>query len=306
MFQAFRGLFIYCVSPLHMGAGTALGLIDNPIQRERHTDHPVIAGSGLKGAVRHHFWSQMHGQDGKLLDQLFGPDGENASDHAGSVSFADAQLVAFPVRSLRRGFVYATSPLALARTARLLKMTGHTTDWQAFEDDECRVADKALAGDLALEVFQYSAAYDEQLASVADWLAQNALPADTAYAFFRDKLRSDLVLLPNEDFGYFVRNATVVEPHVRIDDASGTADDGGLFYTENLPPESLLLTAVMSTVERKRNTQDEPLSAERILGLMLSGDGKTLEGLHGHMIQAGGDATTGRGQVVLTAVGEVQ
>ena len=53
MFQTKDAMFIYCVSPVHMGAGSAIGIIDNPIQRERHTGHPVMAGSGLKGALRH-------------------------------------------------------------------------------------------------------------------------------------------------------------------------------------------------------------------------------------------------------------
>ena len=110
MFQASKALFIYCVSPVHMGAGTAIGLIDNPIQRERHTEYPMVAGSGLKGAVRHHFWSQLDDDSRKdkanLLNRLFGPD-TNASDFAGAVSFGDAQLLAFPVRSLKRAFVYA-------------------------------------------------------------------------------------------------------------------------------------------------------------------------------------------------------
>jgi len=52
MFQAQQALFIYCVSPVHIGAGTAIGLIDNPIQRERHTEYPMIAGSGLDRRFR--------------------------------------------------------------------------------------------------------------------------------------------------------------------------------------------------------------------------------------------------------------
>lgn len=53
MFEKKVPIFIYCVSPVHMGAGAAIGVIDNPIQRERHTEYPMIAGSGLKGAIRH-------------------------------------------------------------------------------------------------------------------------------------------------------------------------------------------------------------------------------------------------------------
>ena len=65
MFQAHAALFLYATSPVHMGAGQAFGLIDNPIARERHSEHPVFPGSGLKGAIRHRFhalpgWSRLH------------------------------------------------------------------------------------------------------------------------------------------------------------------------------------------------------------------------------------------------------
>jgi len=308
MFQASQAVFIYCVSPLHMGAGTALGLIDNPIQRERHTGYPLIAGSGLKGAVRHHFWAQSQGGDRRWLERLFGPDsGQNAATHAGAVSFADAQLLAFPVRSARHGFVYATSPLALARAARLLELTGQSPQWPAFtvQGQTCQVADAGLAGELALEVFQYRATHDPALANVAAWLADNALPAGDAYDFFRNKLKTELVMLPDEEFGYFVHHATVVEPHVRINDESGTADDGGLFYTENLPPESLLITAVMASVERysKDAKPSDALDATGVLSAVLKGQDQAWTGLEGSLLQIGGDATTGRGQVVLKTLG---
>lgn len=307
MFQASKALFVYCVSPLHMGAGTALGLIDNPIQRERHTGYPLIAGSGLKGAVRHHFWAQSQGEDRRWLERLLGPDsGQNASTHAGAVSFADAQLLAFPVRSARQGFVYATSPLALARAARLLELTGQPPPWPSVQGQTCQVADAALAGELTLEVFQYQATHNPSLAKVAAWLADHAFPAGEAYAFFRNKLKTDLVVLPDEEFGYFVQHATVVEPHVRINDESGTADDGGLFYTENLPPESVLITAVMASVERysKDAKPSDALDAAAVLSAVLNGHGTAWKGLQHTLLQVGGDATTGRGQVVLTALGD--
>ena len=43
MFQQKAAVFLYAVSPVHMGAGQAIGVIDNPIQRERHTGHPCFA-----------------------------------------------------------------------------------------------------------------------------------------------------------------------------------------------------------------------------------------------------------------------
>ena len=37
---------------IHAGASNSGSLVDLPIQREGHTDWPVIAGSGVKGALR--------------------------------------------------------------------------------------------------------------------------------------------------------------------------------------------------------------------------------------------------------------
>ncbi len=78
MLEAQQLVFYTCVSPVHMGAGQAVGAIDNPIQREVHTGHPLIAGSSLKGAVRHHvarIWKDD--KDEKLIPRLFGPERKN-------------------------------------------------------------------------------------------------------------------------------------------------------------------------------------------------------------------------------------
>jgi CRISPR-associated protein Cmr4 len=127
MFERHAAVFLYAVSPVHMGAGQAIGVIDNPIQRERHTGHPCFAGSGIKGAVRHGF--EAIGGDRSLIDVLFGPESGRDNLHAGAVSFGDAQLVAFPVRSLKGGYVYATCPQALARARRLMEAVGIAVTW---------------------------------------------------------------------------------------------------------------------------------------------------------------------------------
>lgn len=308
MFQASKALFIYCVSPVHMGAGTAIGLIDNPIQRERHTEYPMMAGSGIKGAVRHWQWAQLDRAERErkenLLNRLFGPESGDNNLYAGAISFGDAQLVAFPVRCTKRAYVYATSPTALARTKRLLQTIGAVCDWPIPEVQErfCRVIESGGPVNnnqpLHLEAFELTAIGSPELLEIARFLAEKALPAGDAYAFFREKLKTDLVLLPDEDFGYFVKNATVVEPHVCIDNDTGAAKGTGLFYTENLPPEALLLAPLMATAERSGKGA---MQAEDVLAAVLKG-GEGLKGLNGQLVQVGGDATTGRGQVIITAV----
>ena len=297
MFEKTAAVFLYAVSPVHMGAGQAVDVIDNPIQRERHTQHPCFAGSGIKGAVRHSYAALGGNPDD--ITRLLGPDSGSSTLHAGAVSFGDAHMLALPVRSLKGGYVYATCPQALARAQRLLHLAGVAAPWPAVrvDDGHCLFANPALlSGDkLHLEAFEYTAKVSEALAQIAADLAQRALPAGAAYQFFADKLRTDLVLLSDTDFGYFAKHAMLIESHVRIKPETGTADPGGLFYTENLPPESLLIAPLLAS-QTRTGKADNHLSADEVFTRL-----KPL--LDGKLLQIGGDATTGRGLVVAKVEG---
>lgn len=297
MFQQQSAVFYYAVSPVHMGAGNSVGLVDNPIQRERHTNHPSFAGSGIKGAMRHSFPGRQSGDDTPMETLLFGPESGAAELHAGAVSIGDAQLIAFPVRSLREGYVYATCPQALARAQRLLNVLGLGERWPAVAvgDGECVTNNEKLLDQqkLHLEAFEYAAvsgAAQDALAAIAKDLSELGMSAQ-AGQFFKDKLARDLVLLSDTDFSYFVENATLVEPHVRINNKTGSADDGGLFYTENLPPESLLIGSVLASSTRSPKTDNAMDAADVLEKMKLAYDNK--------LLQVGGDATTGRGLVLV-------
>lgn len=303
MFEKHAALFLYAVSPVHMGAGQAIGLIDNPIQRERHTNHPSFAGSGIKGAIRHGFRALAKDQQQddaieNLANLLFGPESTSDNLHAGAVSFGDAQLVCLPVRSLKGGYVYATCPQALSRAQRLMALIGMTTQWPALTEvpeGNCLLANPALlSGDkLHLEAFEYQAKVSQELPTISDDIAAKALPATDGYTFFREKLKTDLVVLSDTDFAYFAQHAMLVEPHVRIDPGTGTAASGGLFYTENLPPESLLVAPILASQTRagKGNSHQADVVMAQIKGV-----------INGKLIQIGGDASTGRGLVIGTVV----
>jgi CRISPR-associated protein Cmr4 len=315
MFEKHAAVFLYAVSPVHMGAGQAIGVIDNPIQRERHTHHPCFAGSGIKGAIRH-AWQALservdEGRKSHLkarLDAIFGPESGSSDLHAGAISVGDAQLVAFPVRSLKGGYVYATCPTAIARARRLLGLIDVKVEWPvlpAIAEGECLVANAALLTQrqhngrsvdvLHLEAFEYTAKQRDstEVKAIAKWLAESALPAGDGYLYFAGKLASDLVVLADHDFAYFAEHATLVEPHVRIDPDTGTADDGGLFYTENLPPEALLVAPLLASGTR---TGKADLPAVDVMTQV-----RTV--LDGRLLQIGGDATTGRGLVVAKVLG---
>jgi len=303
MFKERAAMFLYCVSPVHMGTGQAIGVIDNPVQRERHTGHPCFAGSGIKGAVRHSF--ELLGGKKEDLDRLFGPEAGSSRLHAGAVSFGDAQLVAMPVRSLKEGFVWATCAHALWRTRRLLELVGARVDWQTVEDvpeGQCRICDKALLyqDKLHLEGFEYAALAPNGIDQIADDLAEKAIPAGEDFKYFRDKLKRHLVLLSDTDFAFFAQHGTLVEPHVRINPETGTADEGGLFYTENLPPEAILVAPLL--VSQTRDGDGERLDAQAVMNVIkkvINGS----NGKQGNLLQIGGDVTTGRGLVVARILG---
>lgn len=97
MYERAAVVSLYAETPLHPGRGAASGVVDLPIQRERHLDYPIIPGSTLKGVLRSQArlaWSQQNGR----LAAVFGPETDNASDHAGALAFTDARLLLFPVR----------------------------------------------------------------------------------------------------------------------------------------------------------------------------------------------------------------
>src|SRR5690606_21352281 len=141
--------------------------------------------------------------------------------------------------------------------------------------------------------FEYEATESESevVREIAAELASRALPERDGYDFFRHKLSRDLVMLSDTDFAHFVNYSTLVEPHVRINSATGTADNHGLFYTENLPPESLLIAPLLAS-QTRTGGKDDSFDALEVMC-------KIKNAIDGRLLQIGGDATTGRGLVVV-------
>jgi CRISPR-associated protein Cmr4 len=55
MYKIAKPFFMVVETPLHAGSGMDVGIVDMPIQRERHTSFPKVEGSGLKGSIREAF-----------------------------------------------------------------------------------------------------------------------------------------------------------------------------------------------------------------------------------------------------------
>jgi len=283
-------LFIYTETPLHAGVGSSVSVVDLPIQRERATQYPIVHGSGVKGALR--AYTRSLGSNFKLdADGVFGPDDPaHASDHAGAIAVGDAQIVLFPVRSLKGVFVYVTSAHVLARVARSINAAApaappQNTAWVS--------SGAPLIGQkLVLEEFTFTAEARPEVKQWADWLATNALPQLPAYDYWRKHLQEHLIVLPEDDFRDFALNSTQIDTHVKLDRDKKTVIPGALWTTESLPPDTLLMSSITVRDARKENSTLTAKNIVDTLGGIISDQTKPL-------FQLGGDETTGQGVVGL-------
>lgn len=169
-----RILFIHALTGLHPGSGTALGVVDLPVQRERHTQWPIIPGSSLKGILRDVLRSK---HDNETWLALFGPETENAHEHAGALALTDARILAFPVRSLRGVFAWVTCPAVLQRLKRDLALAGMSVPAlnPVPQKDAALCAEGSPLllsdGKLILEEFEF--AREGTAGDVPAWIAKN-------------------------------------------------------------------------------------------------------------------------------------
>jgi CRISPR-associated protein Cmr4 len=199
-------MFVHALTSIHPGSGTALGVVDLPVQRERHTNWPTIAGTSLKGVLRAE--AKGHMDNGAWL-AVFGPETDNAADHAGAISFTDARLLAFPVRSLKGVFAWVTCLAALGRLRRDLALTALDPLPEApAPDRNAAIVAKGSPlrqdGGLILEEFAFDA--KDGADPTAQWIAAHCVADEGT----KEWLKERLAIIDDDAFGHFVQHATEV------------------------------------------------------------------------------------------------
>jgi CRISPR-associated protein Cmr4 len=298
-------LYIYIETPLHAGTGRTLGAVDLPIQRERTTGYPIIQASGVKGSLRAETRPHFANEDDRLA--VFGPEqdgreeGKTSSDFGGALFVGDARILLFPVRSLAGVFAWATSEDVLERFAREMKIADQTF----LSDLSTRKAGDSSAwitepsgllvnnGQVVLEEYAFDITADPEIkkkvTAFAGSLADKAFPK--GYSYWRERLKSNLCILPDDDFRDFVKHSTEVQTHIALDPDKKVVKGGALWTSESLPVDTLLYSPIVATRARNNNGKDEN-------GVMkLFSD--ALDKLQNSQMQMGGDETTGQGVVTL-------
>lgn len=280
----------YAISPIHAGSGAALAAVDLPIQRERHTNWPHIQASAVKGAMRAHY-RDFAEDNNDLINLIFGYDKENDGDlHAkyankkklsddlrdikdnfpGAVSFSDAKLLAFPMRSNIAPFVWVTCPAVLNR----LKTDIEFVQMEKMIEPPAVKGEEALAlkGDIKDKVILEDAVVIVKSDPEKDFPFPGKFPE-----------MERLLLISDEMYKYCVESCTEIQTQIKIDSKTGTAADGALRYQELLPADSVLY----SVVYYSRAVFDNDLQAKMIQSHVE----ETIKGF----MQIGGDETLGRG-----------
>lgn len=264
-------------TPIHAGASSANHVIDLPIMREHSTGWPVVFGSAVKGALRAK--AENLKVDDELLRTLFGPDTQNASDHAGSLLIGDARLLLLPVRSLTTQFRYVTSPNLLRRWLRDQERAGVAV--AKLELPEIK-ANEALVAEQSKDLFLEEFVYQCKTIDLEGLVASFATLASREEVEIREKL----TIVSDDQFALLCQGAIPVNAHIAINNDTKTVKQGALWYEESLPAETLLYSVIGS--QNSRNSK-LPKPASSLLE-----DFKN-ELLATPYLQLGGNETTGMG-----------
>lgn len=293
-------------SPLHVGSGSDLGIVDLPIQRERHTSFPKLEGSSIKGALREAFeqtkdkikisGSESDVKSFELVSAVFGPENTDNA-HAGAISISDARLLLFPVKSMKGVFGWITCPHVLQQFKKDLELTninGVTIPDKSgllIEGSNLCLDDKKT---VIFEEYTFELTVNSELKSFAEWIANNLIPQTEKYNYWKEKLKKDIVVLSDDEFKDFVNLSTEVITRTKIDNETGTVSKGALFTEEFLPTDSILYSLVFSSpLFIKDEEKPEPFKIDDEAKNVMEYFAKGLP----EVVQMGGDATIGKGMV---------
>ena len=281
-----RLYFVHALSPLHAGTGQGIGAIDLPIAREKATNIPYLPGSSVKGVLRDRC-DQDAAQKDKVTP-IFGPPTNEADKHSGTLVFGDARLLLLAVRSLSGTFAWVTSPYLLRRLVR--DAAGAASDAppavpvpdMTDASVQCLVAagSKIASGNVVyLEDLDLTPTTSDDAGKWATWLGKRLWPND---ATWQTMLQERLCIVPDDLMNFLASTATETIARIRMESKTKTVAEGGLWYKEALPAESVLVGLAVAT----------PVTAVGLSDTDIFG---TLATLTKDAMQLGGKATVGRG-----------
>jgi CRISPR-associated protein Cmr4 len=323
-----KPFFIKAITPLHVGSGSDLGIVDMPIQRESHTSFPKIEASSLKGAIRQSFEDcakRKNSENDKIKEMqkiqvVFGFDlyekeykkngkeeeykkivkvfkdkktDELKKDFSGALGFTDARILFFPVKSVKGVFAYITCPMVLERFQNDIKIYNENFDFLEkikiphIKDNICVVfsSTNTIKKDkdfyVILEEYSFKSIKKINL-DEKDFFIPNS-----------KNILDRLIIISDDDFTHFVKNSTEVITRTKIDNITGTVQDGALFTEEYLPAETVMYSLAIANNPFNKSV-DDLKEANDIIDFFQK---------ISRVIQIGGNSTLGKGIVEISCEG---
>ncbi|MRI86358.1 type III-B CRISPR module RAMP protein Cmr4 [Aerococcaceae bacterium WS4759] len=283
--------FLRCLSPLHAGSGSAIGIVDLPIQRESHTGFPKIESSSLKGAIRSNAYHQKTANSHDTYLKVFGNEAaDNDLNQSGCLTVSEARILAFPVKSLNKIFTFITCPMVLNRL--LQEQEAFFSQDYRFKFEQVAVKGKALVSDAKILMNGSNIVLEEYVieSEVNSNVVQIATILDKALNL-GGYLKERFVVVSDDYFKQFVEYSTDINTRIRIDYDTGVVKDKALFYEENVPAETIFYSFL--------TYHDSKEASEGVLELQLTSTAvKDYVDQHiDKVFQVGGNSSIGRGLI---------
>lgn len=201
---------------------------------------------------------------------------------------------------MRGVFAWVTCPRILEQFKRDLNIAGITSPDVPIEGTTGSESNLfADSEKVILEEYTFSIRADEKVSIFGKWLNNAFFVKDSSYSYWSKKIKEDIVILSNEDFKDFVDLSTEVITRTKINNKTGTVEDGALFTEEYLPQESLLYSLVLASPvfpgkgDARKKLEDEKFEAIDVMNFF----DDTLSKKCKNRLQTGGNATLGKGLI---------
>jgi len=259
-------ILVYATTPIHVGAGRSVGIVDLPIQRDA-IGYPVIFSSSFKGALkaycaRNHIKgdgridcpdpSQASGSAKPNLEKLkialcccaFGSEPLDSPSETGILTVTDLIPFAVPVPAEKDVYLYLTSPYLLRKISDILQAEGFNKGssdekLEAFKQLVSSILDalnKSQNNKISISDSTYIFVEDEvKKVSVIDKELEKIFNVLSSLGNLASNIKEKLVLMPNGDDRYLFDKATVKVTRNRISLDTKTVAEGALWTEEYLP-----------------------------------------------------------------------
>ncbi|MEJ5305704.1 MAG: type III-B CRISPR module RAMP protein Cmr4 [Ignavibacteria bacterium] len=338
MFRIAKPFYFRTISSLHCGSGNDLGMVDLPIQREKHTSFPKVESSSLKGAIREAFENKLEQQKVEFLEII----SKNDSSKIGFENINDKKRLKLSFDySIQLLFGYDEDNLdelikkefeedsefsgALAFSdARILffpvrsakgifawitcpyVLNRYVEDLKlCYKDFRLNIPSVDIGQCITYANNKISINNTSVVLEEYRFNEQQNLNIDPILSKFREmnELKERVVVLNDDDFRDFVNQFTEIITRTKIDNLTGTVAQGALFNEEYLPPETIMYFLVFSTPifqkeEKKKGIFNQNGKKEE--ELVMEFFVKNLP----EVMQLGGNATIGKGIIKINEINQ--